>query len=72
MKWFSLGYGAVEFHRDLHAAIFAVAAWGAIRIPQITTFTQEQFVIDLKMAASILAAKFLASYVLNNKPPDSK
>jgi hypothetical protein len=70
--WFNFGYGPVEFHRDLHAAVFAGAAWASIRIPEIKEFTAEQFIGDLKVIGCLMLAKFLASYVLNSKPPDSQ
>ena len=67
--WFDLGYGPPEFHRDLHAAIFGLATWAAIRIPEWHSFTADQFHADLKVAATLFAAKFVASYVTNSVPP---
>lgn len=66
---FALGYGSPELQKDLHAALFAMAAWGAIRLPQIQTFTWDQFTGDLKIVVCLGAAKFLASFVTNNQPP---
>lgn len=73
MNWlkdlFALGYGKPEFQQDLKAAVLAMAAWAAIRIPQIKSFTIEEFEGDLKIVLALGVAKFLSSYVTNNTPP---
>ena len=66
---FDLGYGKAEFQKDLHAAIFAMGTWAAIRLPEIKSFTMDQFEGDLKIILILGAARFLASFVTNNKPP---
>jgi hypothetical protein len=64
----NIGYGKPEFQKDLHVAIFAMASWAAIRLPQISTFTMAEFQSDLKIMLILGLSKFLASFITNNQP----
>jgi len=68
-KLFDFGYGIDEFHRDLNPAIFALASWLMIRLPQIDHFTLDQFNSDLRYAGILILCKYLSSFVTNSKTP---
>lgn len=68
--WFSLGYGPQEFHRDVHVAWVVLLTYLVTRLPEIKTYTIDDFKQDAWTVGSMIVITLAKSFLTDNTPPD--
>ena len=69
--WFQIGYGPAEFHRDVHVAWVVFLTYALTRIPQIRSFTWDQFKEDSLTVGSMIVITIIKSYLGKTQQPGS-
>jgi len=72
--YLDFGYGPAEFKRDVHVAWTVVGAYLIVRIPEINSYSLEQFKGDCLQVAAIAVVAVLKSSLMRTPvdPPVEK